>query len=138
MGDGFILRCEKCGTENSYLQGIGFMYHSFLKRTKEDVIKVKFGKEAQTFITENPDCGFDARNEVYLCPKCEYIKQGVDFRMKTVDKEYKKTYRCGKCKKAEMKPIKLDTMRQYERLSRVPCPKCNDKGKKNIGMMMWD
>ena len=100
MGDGFILRCEKCGTENSYLQGIGFMYHSFLKRTKEDVIKGKFGKEAQTFITENPDCGFDARNEVYLCPKCEYIKQGVDFRMKTVDKEYKKTYRCGKCKKA--------------------------------------
>ena len=50
MGDGFILRCEKCGTENSYLQGIGFMYHSFLKRTKEDVIKGKFGKEAQKYI----------------------------------------------------------------------------------------
>ena len=45
MGQGFTIKCEKCGTENSYLQGIGFMYYSFLERTKEDVIKAKFGKD---------------------------------------------------------------------------------------------
>lgn len=138
MGQGFTIKCEKCGTENSYLQGIGFMYYSFLERTKEDVIKGKFGKDAKAFFTENPDCEVDARNEVYLCPECGYIKQGVDLKMKTVDKEYKKVYRCGKCRSADMKPIKLDTERQYKRLSHIPCPKCNDKGIKTIGMLMWD
>lgn len=49
MGQGFTIKCEKCGTENSYLQGIGFMYYSFLERTKEDVIKGKFGKDAKAF-----------------------------------------------------------------------------------------
>lgn len=76
--------------------------------------------------------------------KCIYVRnvtissQGVDLKMKTVDKEYKKVYRCGKCRSADMKPIKLDTERQYKRLSHIPCPKCNDKGIKTIGMLMWD
>lgn len=68
MGQGFTIKCEKCGTENSYLQGIGFMYYSFLERTKEDVIKGKFGKDAKAFLQKI--------RTVSLMPemKCIYVR----------------------------------------------------------------
>lgn len=36
MGQGITIRCMKCGSENHYLQGIGFRYFSFLKEVKEE------------------------------------------------------------------------------------------------------
>lgn len=138
MGQGITIHCMKCGSENHYLQGIGFRYYAFLQEVKEDVIAGKFGKEAQSFITDYPDCEFDARNEVYFCNDCRYLKQGVEINMSYGDKSFAKQYRCGKCRKTIMKPLKLKTERQYKKLSRIPCKKCGDSEHITVNFLMWD
>ena len=44
MGQGFTIKCEKCGTENSYLQGIGFMYYSFFGKNERGCYQGKVWK----------------------------------------------------------------------------------------------
>lgn len=138
MGDGFTRRCMSCGEEAHYMKGIGFMYFSFLQEVKKDVISGKLGKEAQAFITDHPDCEFDAWNEVYFCDECKYLKQGVEVNMSYGDKSFKKQYRCGKCRKAIMKPLKLNTEKQYKKLHQIPCKKCGDSEHIVIDFLMWD
>lgn len=138
MGQGFTVRCMKCGDESHYLQGIGFRYYAFLQEVKEEVKAGKYGKEAQAFITEYPDCDFNARNEVYYCKDCKYLKQGVEINMTYGDKSFKNQYRCGKCRKVIMKPLKIDTERQYKKLIQIPCRKCGDSEHIAVDFMMWD
>lgn len=138
MGQGITIRCMKCGSENHYLQGIGFRYFSFLKEVKEDVIAGKYGKDAQAFIAEYLDCEFDARNEIYFCNHCKYIKQGVEINMTCGDKSFQKQYRCGKCRKVIMKPVKLNTENQYKKLTEIPCKRCGDSEHIMVDFLMWD
>lgn len=118
-----------CGDETHYLQGIGFRYFSFLQEVKEEVRVGKFGKEAQAFIIEN---------EVYFCKDCKYLKQGVEINMSYGDKSFQKQYRCGKCRKVIMKPVKLDTEKQYKKFAQIPCKKCGDSEHILIDFLMWD
>lgn len=138
MGQGFTMRCMSCGDESHYMQGIGFRYYAFLQEVKEDVIDGKFGKEAQAFIADYPDCEFDARNEVYFCNHCKYLKQGVEINMTYGDKSFQKQYRCGKCRKVIMKPVKLNTEMQYKKLTQIPCKKCGDSEHITVDFLMWD
>ena len=105
---------------------------------KEEVRAGKFGKEAQAFIIEYPECEFDARNEVYFCEDCKYLKQGVEINMSYGDKTFQKQYRCGKCRKAIMKPIKMDIEKQYKKFAQIPCTKCGDSEHIMIDFLMWD
>ncbi len=75
---------------------------TFLQEVNEEVRAGKFGKEAQAFIVEYPDCEFEARNEVYFCNDCKYLKQGVEINMSYGDKSFQKQYCCGKYRKAIM------------------------------------
>ena len=138
MGDGFTRHCMSCGAEAHYFQGIGFRYISFLEEIKNYVLVGKFGKEAQAFIMEHPDCEFDARNEVYFCNACKYLKQGVEINMSYGGKSFTKQYRCGKCRKAMMKPMKLNTKSQYEKLYKIPCKRCEYSEHILVDFLMWD
>lgn len=137
MGQGITLTCSKCGKEHTYMQGIGFMYHFFLEETKKDVLAGKCGKEAQLFMTEHPDAEFDARKEIYYCSKCQHLKQGVSIHIADGDNIFHNEYRCGKCKKVKMKPIKITEM-SLEKLKKIPCPKCGATDGMILGFLMWD
>lgn len=138
MGDGFSLRCKKCGKEKSYLHGIGFMYYPFLERTRKELAVGKYGKAAQSFLSDHPEGNVDAKQKIYYCPKCRYIKQGVEISITDGDNCYKKVYHCGKCRKGIMKPLDQATSRQLDFLSQIPCPECGDTDKKEVGFMLWD
>ena len=138
MGDGFTRRCMSCGAENHFFQGIGFHHISFLEEVKNDVLVGKYGKEAQAFISEYPNCEFDTCSEIYFCNACKYLKQGVDINMTYEDKSFTKQYRCGKCRKTIMKPLKLKTKQQYEKLYKIPCKKCGDSEHIVVDFLMWD
>ncbi len=146
MGDGYIYKCEKCGTEYHVFTGAGMAYPRVYKETVKAIKNGDHGEELKEIFLARNDVAVDAENHLYYCEKCGkwevtedmsvyYRKDGAktDFAfMVDTDKEY------ALLKKAEHKcPDCGSEMTRDPDIEELACPNCGTKNRPSVEVM-WD
>lgn len=138
MGHAYNYRCGRCGFEEQFYQGHGFMVHSqplkdYLQNHRM-LFHYKTQQVLQNLSAKNPELFLKAGFQVYKCPKCKILQDKTEvvvFNGDTV--VHKSEFRCSTCR-SRMK------LTNIHRLKKAICPSC---GKRTFQMnhkntVLWD
>lgn len=138
MGHAYSYRCKNCGYEENFNQGHGFLVHSqplkqYVKRQTK-IFHYKTHNLLKQLSKDNNDLYLKAGFQVYICPKCNTLKDKVEVTVFNDEQEmHKSEFRCGTCRTR----LKLTNI---HRLKKATCPKCR-KNKFQINhshQHLWD
>ena len=122
MGDAFAYKCNKCGYEEYFNQGYGFLVHP--QTVKEYLgLKIKlFHYKTHNKIVQlakkNKNLRIKAAFQIYLCPECQLLYDKAEVKIYDEEKVYHKSrFRCSDCGRK----LKLTNI---HRLSKATCPSC--------------
>ena len=125
MGHTYAYRCERCGYEESFNHGYGYLVHSqpvheylerrsklFHYKTHQLIVQL-----AKTYNNLFIRAGF----QVYKCPKCKILSDKIEVTVYNEEKVlHKSEFRCNNCRSR----LKLTNI---HRLKKAICPKCHNK-----------
>lgn len=124
MGEGYLLKCEKCGTSKQLMLGMGMRDpRAFLP----DIMGGKYGEDAKEYLEQNPDAFFLVGHVPYGC-SCGYVTTFAEVAFPDRDVLIRrKPHRCSNCGK-KMRRNSMGTGR---------CWKCGGK-LIELQNIMWD
>ena len=107
MGEGYVMKCGKCGKRHMINLGIGMMFPTVFDEVQHDARQGYYGKDLQAFLQDHPEAVCNAENELYLCPECGQWevspalsvyepKEGVTVRPYAMAEDLRADYRCIK------------------------------------------
>ena len=78
MGNGFGIKCKKCGYNYVGINGIGYMYPVEYASTVKDIREGKYGEEYRKLFEEHEDAAVNCVNCTAVCTKCGQIEDVTD------------------------------------------------------------
>ncbi len=126
MGDAYAYRCQKCGYEEEFNQGHGYLVHpqtvkDYLKQKKK-LFHYKTHSKISSLYSEHKDLQLKAAFQVYICPKCKTLYDKAEVKVFDEEKTYhKSSFRCSSCKTTRLK------LTNIHRLNKATCPVCKKK-----------
>lgn len=78
MGNGFLIKCERCGYEFTCFTGIGMMFPVVYKDIVNDIKDGKYGEEHKVFLNEHPNAVINCERKFYMCSDCGAIDTARD------------------------------------------------------------
>ena len=73
MGNGFGIKCKKCGYHYVAMDGIGYMFPVEYSDTVKDIREGKYGDEYKMFFEKHKDAAVNCGNETAVCTKCGHL-----------------------------------------------------------------
>ena len=138
MGDAFAYKCRKCGYEEYFNQGYGFMVHP---QTVKDYLSLKmqlFHYKTHNKIVklsgQQKDLRIKAAFQIYICPNCELLYDKAEVKIYNENKTvHQSRFRCSDCNSR----LKLTNI---HRLNHATCPVCKKKSFKrnHTQHILWD
>ena len=143
MGDGAIYTCKKCGTTKNIFTGNGMVsfceeqlfdfnnkYGNIISRCITD--RIQNLEELRKFLKlDNMKIMKNFEDEVYICDNCKNITTKFKFTLVADTKRFRPIYNCELCNH-KLRPV--SKKEEYN----IICPKCGDKGLKDISLVNWD
>ena len=138
MGHAYKYRCERCGYEQTFNQGHGFLVRSqpleeYLEQSKK-LFHYKTHNVLKNLAAQNENLFLKAGFQIYKCPKCKILQDKTEvvvYNDETV--VHKSEFRCNECRSR----LKLTNI---HRLKKAICPKCKKRtfemDRHNI--VLWD
>jgi len=125
MGHAYKYRCTRCGFEENFNEGHGFLVHSqalgqYLKQGKK-LFHYKTHDVLVKLAVTTPALYLKSGFQIYKCPKCKTLydkKEVVVYNDETP--VYRSEFRCGSCRSR----LKLTNI---HRLKKAVCPKCRKR-----------
>jgi len=81
MGNGFLIKCERCGYEFTCFTGIGMMFPVVYKDIVTDIQNGKYGEAHKAFMAEHPDAVVNCERKFYMCSECGAIDTARDLSL---------------------------------------------------------
>ncbi|RIH66431.1 hypothetical protein D1164_05895 [Mariniphaga sediminis] len=138
MGRAYTYRCDRCGFEDRFNEGHGFLIHpqpldSYLK-SREKLFHYQTHRVLKELAREHRNLFVDAGFKIYKCSHCGVLYDKVDVTVYNDGKVlHRSEFRCTHCRSR----LKLTNI---HRLKKAVCPVC----KKNTfridqrKMVLWD
>jgi len=138
MGKAYTYRCDRCGFEDQFNEGHGFLIHpqslhSYLQK-REVLFHHKTHNLLKHLAKQNSPLFIDAGFKTYKCPHCRLLYDKVSVTVTDNKKVlHKSEFRCSNCR-ARLK------LTNIHRLKMAVCPAC---GKNTFRfdprkMVLWD
>ena len=123
MGYAYAYRCDKCGFEEEFNQGYGYLVHPQLIDDYFKLTKKLFHYKTHNKIIElskiHNNLQIEAAFQVYICHKCKILYDKAEIKIFNGEKTYhKSSFRCSACKNTRLK------LTNIHRLSKATCPVC--------------
>jgi DNA-directed RNA polymerase subunit RPC12/RpoP len=138
MGHAYNYRCQRCGFEQDFNQGHGFLIHSqhlndYLKQGKK-LFHYKTHQLLKSLAEQSDNLYLKAGFQIYKCPKCKILQDKTEvtvFREEEVI--HKSEFRCKHCRSR----LKLTNI---HRLKKAICPACKNRTfqMNHISNELWD
>lgn len=134
MGQFFQIKCPKCGDENQYMVGRGFIpldesaYKEIRKASEYALLKSQ---------VKSPDDFYDSCYKAYYCKECKTLENHISFRLRNKP-SFRMRRRCNKCGKIMVGMVDLDKFYLKEKI--INCSKCGaeDIFDQNTDFGLWD
>jgi len=81
MGQGFSIKCKKCGFTFDANFGVGFMFPVVYEEMIEKGRSGELGEEVKSFLEDNKYGTLDVENIVLRCTECGNLETGYDLSM---------------------------------------------------------
>jgi predicted RNA-binding Zn-ribbon protein involved in translation (DUF1610 family) len=125
MGDAYAYKCQKCGYEEHFNQGHGFLVHpqsvSDYLGLKKQLFHYKTHAKIVRLAEIHENLQIKATFQVYMCPTCRLLFDKAEVKIYDGKKVYHKSrFRCSDCEGK----LKLTNI---HRLSKAACPVCKKK-----------
>ncbi|VAW22738.1 hypothetical protein MNBD_BACTEROID01-107 [hydrothermal vent metagenome] len=125
MGYAYVYKCQKCGYEEHFNQGYGFLVHpqsvDDYFALKKKLFHYKTHNKIVSLSKSHNNLHIKAAFQVYMCYKCKLLYNKVVIKVYDEEKTYhKSSFRCTACNRR----LKLTNI---HRLNRAACPKCKKK-----------
>jgi predicted RNA-binding Zn-ribbon protein involved in translation (DUF1610 family) len=125
MGDAYAYKCQKCGYEEDFNQGHGFLVHpqSVIEYLglKKKLFHYKTHNKIVSLARANGNMKIKATFQIYMCPQCNLLYDKAEVKVYNDEKLFHKSrFRCSACNRK----LKLTNI---HRLSRATCPVCKQK-----------
>ena len=163
MGNGTVFRCEKCGYEDTVMNGIGFRFPDLYQGTVNAIKAGEYGREWEEFFKRTSGAAVNAGLELYVCPVCNNFETALNLSLyapnsQRVSKRHNIPFAVG-YPAADMEyvmPHELDKdyhlvkefehkctecggkMEVYSSGDRLKCPLCKDGLMEEADRIMWD
>ncbi|NQU86291.1 MAG: hypothetical protein HQ541_11070 [Mariniphaga sp.] len=138
MGDAYAYKCQKCGYEEYFNQGHGFLVHPQSVQEylglKKQLFHYKTHNKIVSLSKENESLRIKAAFQIYMCPHCQLLYDKAEVKVYKGDKTiHKSRFRCSNCERK----LKLTNI---HRLSKATCPICKKKTFKrdHSHHILWD
>jgi DNA-directed RNA polymerase subunit RPC12/RpoP len=130
MGDSYIYKCLKCGYEQDFNQGYGFIVHPQSVNEYLNLNKKLFHHKVHNKIVElsrqNNNLNIKAAFQDYICPTCKLLYDKAEIVVMEDEKiVHRSRFRCAECK-GRLKRTNI------HRLKTATCPKCRKKTFKRV------
>ncbi len=124
MGYAYAYRCQKCGYEEHFNQGYGYLVHpqsvSEYLRLKKKLFHYRTHNKIVALSKQSTGLQIKAAFQVYMCHKCKILYDKAE--IKVFDDEgktyHKSQFRCTSCKTSRLK------LTNIHRLNKATCPIC--------------
>ena len=138
MGHAYKYRCSRCGFEQDFNQGHGFLVHSqSLDEYLNQGIKLFHYKTHDALIklaSQNNNLYLKAGFQIYKCPKCKILEDKTEVTVFKDEKVvHKSEFRCNECRTR----LKLTNI---HRLKKAICPVCRKRTfqMNHSNIVLWD
>lgn len=138
MGHAYKYRCKRCGYEQTFNQGHGFLIRSqplreyLMQNTK--LFHYKTHDVLKKLAEQKTDLYLKAGFQVYKCPKCKILQDKTEVVVYQDEKViHRSEFRCSACRSR----LKLTNI---HRLKKTVCPKCRKRTFKmdHLNIVLWD
>jgi DNA-directed RNA polymerase subunit RPC12/RpoP len=138
MGHAYKYRCSRCGFEQNFNQGHGFLVHSqplegYLHQNAK-LFHYKTHETLKKLAKQNEHLFLKAGFQIYKCPKCKVLKDKTEVVVFNDEKiVHKSEFRCNHCRSR----LKLTNI---HRLKKAICPACKKRTFQmdNTNNELWD
>ena len=103
MGHAYKYRCERCGFEQNFNQGHGFLVHSqpleeYLEQSKK-LFHYKTHNVLKNLAEKNENLFLKAGFQIYKCPKCKILQDKTEVVVYNDESVvHKSEFRCNVCR----------------------------------------
>ena len=130
MGSGVSVECTSCGAGESFMLGVGMMYHSL-----PNVISCVQGgarKKVEDILENHNVLDGDFEHRLYACPKCNTLHGRFYVHLEYDDGiVYETHFRCGKCR-TPLVAANENVLESYA------CKECGKQSLVRGSEMLWD
>ncbi len=129
MGKGYTYKCPKCGFEDQYITGLGFMTGTEATTERKNILAGIYGPKAQNALVAHPEAAVSVERALYQCGACGKLESRLAVKVSVpVRVSIHQRCDCGKT----MRRISIDT--------EMFCPACREPLKETdiVGAMLWD
>ena len=147
MGSGDEVFCDHCGFSSAILEGVGFLYPSFINELKDKALNGEFGDKLKAVVEANPEGMINGEKSLYVCRKCGnwqvepklsyYIPAVVETTFfedpDRTSRLYTYRHRCEKCNSV-MHMHSINPGDDPE----LKCPECGKPLRVSDLCIMWD
>jgi hypothetical protein len=125
MGYTYIYKCQKCGYEEGFNQGYGFLVHpqtvNDYLNLKKQLFHYKTHEKIVSLAKAHDNLQIKAAFQVYMCPHCRLLFDKAEVKIYDDKKVFHKSrFRCSNC----AGKLKLTNI---HRLNKATCPVCKKK-----------
>ncbi|MDD4144434.1 MAG: hypothetical protein PHN68_07355 [Prolixibacteraceae bacterium] len=122
MGRAYTYRCDKCGYEDHFNEGHGFLIHPMSLDSYLESGTILFHHKTNSVIEklakEHKNLFIDAGFKIFKCPDCNLLYDKIEVTVYDDGKIlHKSEFRCTQCR-ARLK------LTNIHRLKKAVCPKC--------------
>ena len=153
MGNGFTIRCEKCGYEFTALLGVGMKFPSEYEQTVKAIKDGIYGEEYKKFFEEHPNAAVNCELITAVCEECGRLDSVMDMSLylpvddsvlnagyvtkEELESDFKK------CKEYNRKCTCGGHMRTFDLLDElflrcIKCPQCENNMTLTEDLVDWD
>lgn len=133
MGNGYVYKCSKCGREEEYLIGVGFMTPTEREEAQAKILMGEFGPEAKAALEANPALAMvvDVEWALYQCPTCFKLDSRIRVTSSAHALKIRNHQFCDSCGKE---------MRRFRHGMKMICPSCREPMAETdmICNILWD
>ncbi len=138
MGHAYKYRCNRCGYEQNFNHGHGFLVHSqpleeYLEQNKK-LFHYKTHRVLRNLGEQEKDLYLKAGFQIYKCPKCKVLQDKTEVVVLNGEAVvHKSEFRCNGCRTR----LKLTNI---HRLKKAICPVCRKKTFEmdHLNSYLWD
>lgn len=155
MGNGYKIKCKKCGYDYRAMLGVGMLFPSLYEKTVSEIKEGKYGEDYKKFFEDNPDAAVNCEAVLAVCEQCGNFSTVNDLSLYVPKKSDDAGMNVGYVmaeelesdyKKCRSYPHKcfcggsLKVIDMLDELSKnaVRCPKCKGEMQLTDDFMMWD